>query len=311
MANMKWTAKDMPSQNGKTALITGANSGIGYQTAVELARAGAHVFLGCRSAAKGQQALESLLGEVPGAHAEAVLLDMASLSSIREFATSWNQEGRALDLLINNAGVMALPKRELTPDGFERQFGTNHLGHFALTGLLLPSLLRSPSPRVVTVSSLAHRNGHIDLENLQSERQYKPMIAYANSKLANLLFAFELDRQARAAHLSLRSIAVHPGVARTRIFENGPGNLGLRVMLFKAISPILLQSDAMGALPTLYAATAPDVRGGEYIGPDGLAGFKGYPKAVQPRPNALDEATGKRLWDKSEQLTGVVYSLSA
>jgi NAD(P)-dependent dehydrogenase (short-subunit alcohol dehydrogenase family) len=197
MAATKWTVQQIPSQTGKTALVTGANSGIGYQAALESARHGAHVLLACRNAAKGQAALERLKREAPGAAAELVEVDMASLASIRSFATAFAGRGIPLDLLINNAGVMALPKREVTVDGFERQFGTNHLGHFALTGLLLPQLLAAPVPRVVTVASLAHRNGKIDFDDLQSERAYKPLIAYSESKLANILFAKELDRRAR------------------------------------------------------------------------------------------------------------------
>ena len=214
MATRKWTAEQIPSQAGKTALITGANSGIGYQTALELAHHGAHVLLGCRNEAKGRAALERLLREAPGASAEVVQLDMASLASIRAFAAAFLGRGIALDLLINNAGVMALPKRELTEDGFERQFGTNHLGHFALTGLLLPALLAAPAPRVVTVASLAHRTGKIEFDNLQRERGVRAWDAYNASKLANILFAKELDRRARAAHNRLLSLAVHPGFRR-------------------------------------------------------------------------------------------------
>lgn len=234
---------------------------------------------------------------------------MASLSSIRAFAAGFLQQDRPLDILINNAGVMALPTRELTSDGFERQFGTNHLGHFALTGLLLPALLRAPAPRVVTVSSLAHRNGRIDLANLQSEHGYKPWDAYNNSKLANLLFAKELDRRARAQDQPLLSLAVHPGVSRTNIFHNGPGLGGndLKTKVMNLLAPWLMQDDAMGALPTEYAATVADLRGGEYIGPDGLAEFKGHPKVVAPRPQALDQASARTLWEVSERLTGVSY----
>jgi NAD(P)-dependent dehydrogenase (short-subunit alcohol dehydrogenase family) len=307
MASAKWTSDDIPSQVGKTALVTGANSGIGYQAAVELARHGAHVLLGCRNAAKGQAALERLLAEAPGASAEVAPLDMASLASIRAFAAAFAARGVALDLLINNAGVMALPTRELTEDGFERQFGTNHLGHFALTGLLLPQLLASAAPRVVTVASLAHRNGKIAFDNLQSERSYKPWGAYGASKLANILFAKELDRRARAAGSRLLSLAVHPGVSVTNIIQNGPGVRGLRGLVMKVLTPVLMQPDAAGALPTLYAATSPQAAGGQYIGPDGFMEFKGSPVAVQPRANGLDTATGEKLWTVSQELTGVVY----
>ena len=304
---VKWTAAQMPSQAGKTALITGANSGIGYQTALELARHGAHTLLGCRSESKGAAALEKLLREVPGAAAELVLLDMASLASIRNFAERYVAAARPLDILVNNAGVMALLKREETVDGFERQMGTNHLGHFALTGLLLPALQRGPASRVVTVASLAHRNGRIDAANLQGERNYKPWDAYNASKLANILFANELERRARAAGLNLLSVAVHPGISRTSILENGPGTGDLKSKVINLIAPLLMQDDVMGALPTEYAATMPNVRGGEYIGPDGLAEFKGYPKVVQPRAHALDAGLARQLWEASEKLTGITY----
>ena len=307
MAAGKWTAKQIPSQAGKTALITGANSGIGYQAALELARHGAHVLLGCRNEAKGRAALERLLHEAPGASAEVVQLDMASLASIRAFAAAFIGRRIALDLLINNAGVMALPKRELTEDGFERQFGTNHLGHFALTGLLLPALLAAPAPRVVTVASLAHRTGKIEFDNLQRERGYEGWDAYNASKLANILFAKELDRRARAAHSRLLSVAVHPGVSTTSIFENGPGTTNLKAIMVKLLAPVLMQNDEAGALPTLYAATSPAAHGGEYIGPDGFQELKGSPVVVQPRPQALDVAVGERLWAVSEELTGVHY----
>jgi NAD(P)-dependent dehydrogenase (short-subunit alcohol dehydrogenase family) len=307
MAAGKWTAKQIPSQAGKTALITGANSGIGYQAALELARHGAHVLLGCRNEAKGRAALERLLHEAPGASAEVVQLDMASLASIRAFAAAFIGRGIALDLLINNAGVMALPKRELTEGGFERQFGTNHLGHFALTGLLLPALLASPAPRVVTVASLAHRNGKIEFDNLQREHGYEGWDAYNASKLANILFAKELDRRARAAHSQLLSLAVHPGVSTTSIFANGPGTKNLKAIMVKLLAPVMMQNDEAGALPTLYAATSPDAHGGEYIGPDGFGELKGSPVVVQPRPQALDVAVGELLWTVSEDLTGVHY----
>jgi len=312
MATGKWTAEQIPSQAGRTALITGANSGIGYQAALQLARHGAHVLLGCRNEAKGRGALERLLREARGANgegasAEVVQLDMASLTSIRDFAAAFIGRGIVMDLLINNAGVMALPKRELTEDGFERQFGTNHLGHFALTGLLLPALLAAPAPRVVTVASLAHRTGKIEFDNLQRERGYEGWDAYNASKLANILFAKELDRRARAAHSRLLSLAVHPGVSTTSIFANGPGTMNLKAIMVKLLAPVMMQNDEAGALPTLYAATSPDTHGGEYIGPDGFGELKGAPVVVQPRPQALDVAVGELLWAVSEELTGVHY----
>jgi NAD(P)-dependent dehydrogenase (short-subunit alcohol dehydrogenase family) len=209
-----------------------------------------------------------------------------------------------MDVLVNNAGVMALPKREQTADGFERQFGTNHLGHFALTGLLMPALLKAQAPRVVTVASLAHRNGRIEWDNLEGEKSYSPWGAYNMSKLANILFARELDRRAREAHSTLMSVAVHPGVSRTNIAAPGTD---LKSMFVRVFGGMLFQNDEMGALPTLYAATAPEAQGGQYIGPDGRGEIGGYPKVVEPRPQALDEQAGRRLWTVSEQLTGVVY----
>jgi NAD(P)-dependent dehydrogenase (short-subunit alcohol dehydrogenase family) len=307
MAGSNWTAAQIPSQAGKTALVTGANSGIGYQAALELARHGAHVLLGCRDHAKGQAALDRLQREAAGVSAELVEIDMASLSSIRACAADFGRREVALDLLINNAGVMALPKRELTTDGFERQFGTNHLGHFALTGFLIPQLLAAPAPRVVTVASLAHRSGKIDFDDLQSERNYKPWDAYGRSKLANILFAKELNCRAVAAGSSLMSVAVHPGVSVTNIFANGPGNSGLKVKVMKLLAPVLMQPDAAGALPTLYAATSKEAHGGEYIGPDGFMEMKGSPVVVQPRANGMDMAVAERLWTVSEKLTGVIY----
>lgn len=304
MAAARWTAESMGSQAGKVVLVTGANSGIGYQAARELARHGAVVLLGCRSVAKGQAARDSIVKEQPGAQVEIVELDLASLDSIRSFAQAYVAGGAKLDVLVNNAGVMALPTRELTVDGFERQFGTNHLGHFALTGLLMPSLLAATAPRVVTVASLAHRNGKIEWDNLQGERSYSAWGAYNASKLANILFARELDRRAKEAGSKLVSVAVHPGVSATNIANYGTD---LKTRLFKLFGPLMVQSDAMGALPTLYAATVPEVQGGEYIGPDGRGEMKGYPKVVQPRPQALDEPTGRKLWNVSEQLTGVKY----
>ncbi len=303
----KWTSAQMSSQAGKTMLITGANSGIGYQAALEFARHGARVLLGCRSRSKGEAAAERIRREVSGATVEVLELDVASLRSVKAFAEAFVASGVPLHVLVNNAGVMALPERQVTEDGFERQFGTNHLGHFALTGLLLPALQRAGTARVVTVASLAHRNGKMVWDDLQSERKYVPWEAYNASKLANILFAKELERRARQANLGLTSVAVHPGIARTSIFENGPGTSNLKAKILAILAPLMTQDDAMGALPTEYAATAAEVRGGEYIGPDGFGEFKGYPKVVTPRPQALDQAAGERLWKESERLTGVSY----
>jgi len=304
MAGANWTADKMGSQAGKTVLITGANSGIGYQTALELARHGANVLLGCRSADKGQEARERIRKEIPGAQPAVVALDVASLASVRGFAKEFVASGAVLDVLVNNAGVMALSKREVTEDGFERQFATNHLGHFALTGLLIPALLRSSAPRVVTVASLAHRTGRMDWDNLQGERNYDPWGAYNQSKLANILFARELDRRAREQGSKLTSVAVHPGVSMTQIARYGTD---FKSRMVRMLGPVLLQSEAMGALPTLYAATAPDVQGGQYWGPGGFKEVRGHPALVRPEPQALEQKAGARLWQVSAELTGVVY----
>lgn len=304
MAKQGWAAAGMPPQAGRTILVTGANSGVGFQAARELARYGAQVLMGVRDIAKGETARNRILAELPQAQVVIVPLDMASLASIRGFAGDFVSSGAKLDVLVNNAGVMALPKREQTADGFERQFGTNHLGHFALTGLLMPALLKAQAPRVVTVASLAHRNGKMEWDNLQGEKSYSPWGAYNLSKLANILFARELDRRAREAHSKLMSVAVHPGISRTNIAAPGTD---FKSMMARLIGPFLFQSDEMGALPTLYAATVPEAQGGQYIGPDGRGEAGGHPKVVQPRPHALDEQAGRRLWTVSEQLTGVVY----
>ena len=305
MATPQWTAAQIPALQGRTALITGANSGIGYQAALELARHGAHVLLACRSQHKGEQALARLLAEAPGSRAELALLDVSSLADVRRFSAQFLARGLALDILINNAGVMALKPRQVTPEGFERQFATNHLGHFAPTGLLLPAMAASPAPRVVTVASLAHRGGSIHFDDLQLERSYSPWGAYNQSKLANILFARELAR--RATGTKLLSLPVHPGVSQTSIVANGPGGNDLKTRVLFTFASFLTQSDAAGALPTLYAATSPNAISGTYIGPDGFMEMKGAPIVVQPRPHALDQATAERLWTVSEQLTGVVY----
>jgi NAD(P)-dependent dehydrogenase (short-subunit alcohol dehydrogenase family) len=295
MPEGKWTAEQMGSQAGKSAVVTGANSGIGFQAALELARNGAQVLMAVRNAAKGKEAAARIRSEVPTASIAVSELDVASLASVRSFAQRFV------------AGVMALPTRELTADGFERQFATNHLGHFALTGLLLPALVKAPAARVVTVASLAHRNGKFALDNLQSEKKYVPWDTYGFTKLANLLFAFELDRRAKEAGLKLLSVAVHPGIARTQIFQNGPGAGDIKAIMTRILAPLITQDEARGALPTLYAATDPSLRGGEYIGPDGMAELKGWPKIVQPRANAKDQTAAAQLWQASEQLTGVRF----
>jgi NAD(P)-dependent dehydrogenase (short-subunit alcohol dehydrogenase family) len=303
-----WTTASMPSQRGKLAFITGANSGVGFHAALELARAGAAIILACRDRAKAEAARTRIRGAVPSAQLEIADLDLASLASVRGAAEKFLATGRPLDLLINNAGVMALPERRVTADGFELQLGTNHFGHFALTGLLLPALLGAPAARIVTVSSIAHRGGTVDFDNLNWEQGYKPWPAYRRSKLANLLFAFELQRRLALNHAPAVSIAVHPGVSNTNLFAAGPGQGG---GLFAKIIPMFIaliaQSEAQGALPTLYAATSPNVHGGAFYGPDGFREMRGYPVEVRAEPPASDENTAAFLWEVSEEATGVRY----
>jgi NAD(P)-dependent dehydrogenase (short-subunit alcohol dehydrogenase family) len=305
---MAWTANDIPPQTGKTALITGANSGIGYAAALELARNGAHVVLACRDSAKGLAALASIRAACPTASASLEILDLADLASIRACAASVRSTRPTIDLLINNAGIMAIP-RCTTADGFEMQFGTNHLGHFALTGLLLDRVLAAPAGRIVTVSSNAHKFGGLHFDDLQSERRYHKWLVYSRSKLANLLFAYGLDRRLRAAGARAISVACHPGYAATNLQGVGPRMQGSPVgeAIMRFANRAFAQPAAMGALPTLYAATAPDVHGGDYFGPGGFAEQAGYPKQVQSNRRSRDTDAQDRLWAVSEQLTGVSY----
>jgi NAD(P)-dependent dehydrogenase (short-subunit alcohol dehydrogenase family) len=307
-----WKTANIPRQDGKLAIVTGSNSGIGLHAAREVARAGCTVILACRSAEKSSTTRQRIVQEIPTALVEDGVLDLASLPSVREFAKAFLATRRPLDLLINNAGVMALPKRQLTADGFELQIGTNHLGHFALTGLLLPALLAAPSSRIVTVSSLAHRGGKIRFDDLQWKHGYKPWPAYRQSKLANLLFGKELERRFARSGARAHSIIVHPGVSNTSLFSNGPGSGG---GLMNAITPVLLrfiaQSEEQGALPTLYGATEPEAQGGHYYGPDGFREMKGQPVEVKAEAQANDPVLAAKLWDLSEKLTGVHYDFSA
>ena len=305
---MPWTADDIPPQAGRTIVITGANSGIGYEAARELVAKGAHVILACRDQTKGRSALESITAVQPSASVELMELDLADLGSIRRFVAAARAACPALHVLCNNAGVMAIPRRT-TRDGFEMQFGTNHLGHFALTGLLLERLLATPGARVVTVSSGAHKFGVMRWNDLQGERSYGSWRAYGQSKLANLLFTYEMQRRLATAHAELISVACHPGYAATNLQAAGPRMQGSSIgeAVWGFANRLLAQSAAMGALPTLYAATAPDVRGGDYIGPDGLGEQWGHPKKVRSNARSHDPEAQRRLWEISEQLVGVRY----
>jgi NAD(P)-dependent dehydrogenase (short-subunit alcohol dehydrogenase family) len=294
----KWTARDMPDLTGRVAIVTGANSGIGFEEARALAGKGASVVLACRVEDKGQAAVERIAREHPAAAAVFMQLDLADLASVRRFAAEFGQGYERLDILIDNAGIMATPFGR-TVDGFELQFGTNHLGHFALTGLLLDAIRRTPGARVVVVSSAGHVFGKIDFDNLGGERGYNPQRAYGQSKLANVLFAYELQRRFEAAGIDAIAAAVHPGWAKT--------NLPAHWRMVRWGNVILGQSAEMGALPALYAATAPGVQGGDYFGPGGLLGVKGHPVKARSSARSHDAAVAARLWAVSESLTGVRY----
>lgn len=300
-------------QTDKTAVVTGANSGIGFVTALELTRAGACVVLACRNLAKGRAALERISDEVPGAELDLAELDLADLSSVRSFASEVSARHPGIDLVVNNAGIMAVPQRRITADDFELQFGTNHLGHFALTGLLLDRLVHRPGARIVTVSSAAHTFGRVRFNDLQAERGYRPWRAYGQSKLANLLFAFELDRRIQAGGVDLMSTAAHPGYAATNLQFSGPrlGRGGLSALLIGFSTRFFAQSDTAGALPTLYAATSPDAVSGGFYGPRGSSLAGGAPALVRPAKRAFDEAAARQLWEASERLTGVRYGALA
>lgn len=307
---MAWTERDVPDLSGRTAIVTGANSGIGFEAAKVLAEKGADVVLACRSVDKGEEAVRRIRSSSPTAKVRVAALDLSKLSSVRAFAEKTCREQPRLDLLINNAGVMAIP-RALTADGFEMQIGTNHLGHFALTGLLFAPLLASDSGRVVTVSSGAHHFGRMDFDDLMGERRYEKWRAYAQSKLANLLFFHELDRRLRGAGKRLKSIAAHPGYAATNLQFVGPNIEGSKVgrLLMNLGNGLFAQSAAMGALPTLRAAADPTAVSGSYYGPDGFRELRGYPVLVRSNRLARSEDDAKHLWDVSEKLTGVVYSI--
>lgn len=303
----KWTAADIPDQSGRRVIVTGANSGLGFDTSLALAAKGAAVTMAVRDTGKGEQAAADIRARTPGADVEVRRLDLADLASIDEFAWLWREaHAEGVDLLINNAGIMAIPPRK-TADGFEMQFGTNHLGHFALTGRLLEAL--RPSARVVTVSSQAHRMGKMNFDDLMGEQKYRTWGAYGQSKLANLLFMRGLAERLERAGSTVASVAAHPGYASTHLQAVGPEMLGQgwKTKMMDVVNKVMAQSAAMGALPTLYAATFPAVRSGDYVGPDGFGEQRGHPKLVGMTASARDDATANRLWTASEELTGVYY----
>ncbi|MFJ2650509.1 oxidoreductase [Streptomyces sp. NPDC087420] len=304
MSTSTWTTADIPSQRGKLALVTGANSGIGYQTALELARAGAAVILAGRSASSIADAASAVAREVPSAELIPLQLDLADLTSVSDAAGKVLSHGRPLDLLINNAGVMAVPERRTTKDGFELTFGTNHLGHFALTGHLLPALLGADASRVVTVSARVARSRGTTFDDVASERKYTPMGAYTKSKLANVVFTQELVR--RAGGTSLSAVAVHPGAAMTGIQRHVPRVV--KAIVSGVIQPLMMQAPDQAALPSLFAATDPAVSAGDFVAPTGPMEGRGTPGIVALPPAAADRATAKDLWELSERLTHVTYT---
>lgn len=301
----KWTTSDIPSQSGRLALVTGTG-GLGYEDALALARAGADVIVAGRNRAKGAEALANIREQVPQARVSFEEVDLASLASIAAFGERMRAAHKSLDLLINNAAVMTPPDRRETSDGFELQFGTNYLGHFALTAELLPLLRAGRNPRVVNLSSVAARDGVINFADLQSKLAYKPMQAYSQAKMAQLMFGFELQRRSDAAGWGISSIGAHPGIARTDLLTNGAGvnsgaGLARRFLWF------LFQPAAMAALPTLFAATSPEARPGQYYGPDRLGEMRGYPGVARQPAAATDTAVAARLWTISEELSGRTF----
>ena len=303
----KWTENDMPDQHGRLAVVTGATSGLGFDTARLLAAKGAAVVLAGRDVEKGKQAVARIAASVPGAELSVVHLDLTSLASVRAAAAELAAAHPGIDLLINNAGVMYPPQRTLTADGFEQQLGTNHLGHFALTGLLLDRLLHRPGSRVVTVASLGHRiRARIHFDNLQWARSYDRVAAYGQSKLANLMFTYELQRRLAAAGAGTLAVAAHPGFAATELGRHFP--TPIRVVM-PALAAVFAQPAERGALPTLRAATDPGVLGGQYYGPSGPGETRGHPRLVSSNAASHDVSVQQRLWTVSEELTGVTFTL--
>lgn len=302
----RWTSADIPPQHDRCAVVTGTG-GLGFETAVALATAGAEVIVAGRNPAKGAQAVGKIRAATPAANVRFETLDLASLASVADFSARLRDQQSSLDILVNNAGVMRPPTRQLTADGFEIQLGTNYLGHFALTGLLMPLLMKGREARVVTLSSVAARQGQINLDDINAEKQYDPMPAYGQSKLACLMFAYELERRSVAHDWGVASMAAHPGVSRTELLHNAPGRHSA-IGITRSLLWFLFQPAAQGALPTLFAATASQAKGGGYYGPDGPGEIRGYPAPSKIPPQALDQAVATRLWEISEELTGSPFA---
>lgn len=308
-----WSAERMQDLSGATIVVTGANTGLGLEATRAFARKGAHVVMACRSERRGREARDGIRADLPSASLSVHECDLADLDSVRAFAAEFSRTYPSLHVLCNNAGVMAIPRSE-TADGFETQFGVNHLGHFALTGLLFDDLVGTGGEtRVVTQSSGLHERGEIDFDDLHGEESYDEWEAYAQSKLANLLFAYELERRTRAADLDVKSVACHPGWAATDLQRRGPEmtDSTLRLWAMRAANALFAQSAERGALPLLYAATAPDVEGGDYVGPSGLMQSRGPPEQQRSHDRSYDPERAARLWEHSEGLTGVRFGLDS
>ncbi len=302
-----WTVADIPDQRGRTAIVTGGTEGLGFQSSLALARAGAEVVLAARNAEKGALAVDQMHAEMPNASVRFEQLDLASLTSVADFATRMNVQFQKLDLLINNAGIMTPPERRETADGFELQLGTNFLGHFALTAQLIPLLRNGDRSRVVTLSSFANRRGAIAFDDLQSVRTYQGMTAYAQSKLADLMFAFELERRSREAGWGVTSLSAHPGLSRTSLISSGPGANSPLGLLRRLLGGVVFQSSAQGAVPALFAATSPDALPGAYYGPDRFGETQGNVRLAKVPSQAKDEDAAMRLWNVAEQLTALTF----
>lgn len=297
---MKWTAQQIPDMSSKVVIVTGANSGLGFEAARMMAAKGATVIMACRDTAKGEATARQIRDEYPQAQLEVMALDLADLSAVGAFADAFLAKYDRLDVLLNNAGVMALPERRATADGFEMQMGVNHLGQFALTGRLLEALCATPGARVVAIASFAHKMGRITFDDLHLERSYSRWPAYGASKLANVLFTYELQRRLAAAGCDASAVVSHPGYTATHL-QRYSG-------VFSFLNRFFAQDVKMGVLPVVYAATAPEVSGGDFIGPDGLWELRGYPTKVESSKASHDRELARRLWEVSEELTGVSYS---
>jgi NAD(P)-dependent dehydrogenase (short-subunit alcohol dehydrogenase family) len=302
-----WTADNIPTQHGKVAVVTGANSGLGLVTATQLATHGAHVLLAVRNTAAGERAAAAIRAAVPQAKLEVHRLDLASLASVEAFADTVTAAVPAIDLLVNNAGMMMLGKRRTTADGFESHLGTNMLGHYALTGLLLDSLTRAQAARVISLSSITHKNAHLDFDDLMSERNYDASRAYGRSKLATTLFGLELDRRLRASSSPVRSMLAHPGISRTNFTPHAWESYGRMGQIIARVFMLALTPIERGVLPQLYAATAPNVQGGQFFGPSGFREIRGAVTEVRPSTEAADPSVAQRLWAAAQELTGVKY----